>query len=239
MSSKKDFIFFEKYKNFINKLIVENLNISEYNNTNYEKTIESYIHPKKPDEIIRKKIIDGYIEIIDTYDSLKDSVIYLSNFFYKSTQITKSRYLSYHFENYLNELYILKNRLISYLNILKKIYLKSMITNVVDRKIDSLKTDIHKSFEMIDKVRGDHVHQKRFSDANIASLSALEIIIENDGNEEQEDVYNQKYNDVKEEMIIIAKSINKILEFFLHVYFKKILELITDNNDLLIHPDNK
>ena len=72
-------------------------------------------------------------EIMKSFHSLENIKIYIGSFPYKNNKIKKDDYLRYHLENYLNELYILKNRLIAYIDTLIKAYNKSQIKDNVNK----------------------------------------------------------------------------------------------------------
>ena len=60
----------------------------------------------------------------------------MGRFPYSNTRVSKTRYLVYHMENYLNEVYILEQRLKSYFTIVGRLYRK-----------DRRHQDIRKSIE--------------------------------------------------------------------------------------------
>ncbi len=64
-----------------------------------------------PSEIFFYKLYNGFSEIYDSYGCLLDIETYTGRFPYGRTRISKIRYLAYHMENHLHEIYILKERL--------------------------------------------------------------------------------------------------------------------------------
>jgi hypothetical protein len=123
-------------------------------------------------------IFRDYYEIFQSMENLKMISISLSQFtnkkIYKINKITKVRYLRYHFENYLSETYIFEKRIEKFLNnISKKLKLKNLSKE--NQKITSLKIFLKKSLKNIDKIRGNHVHDKRFSDKDLSRLESLEL----------------------------------------------------------------
>ena len=103
--------------------------------------------PSKKDIFIANKIFRPMSEILKAMESIKNIATYIRSFPHKKHGISPLSYLQYHVENYLNEIYILKNRLISYLNILEKSYSKSDRASEVSRIIKPLYTDISHAFE--------------------------------------------------------------------------------------------
>ena len=69
---------------------------------------------------IANKLFRPLKEIADTIEAIENIPIFAMTFPYKRQGISRAIYLKYHVENYLNELYLLKNRLISYLNLIDK-----------------------------------------------------------------------------------------------------------------------
>jgi hypothetical protein len=77
------------------------------------------------------KLYVGFKEIADSYYCLIDIETYIGRFPYGDTRISKTRHLVYHMENYINEVYILKERLTSYFTIIGRCQqLKSPVRQV-------------------------------------------------------------------------------------------------------------
>lgn len=92
---------------------------------------------------------------------------------YKTNNITNVKYLRYHVENYLSEIYIFYSRIKIFLRFIEKRCKKYNL-----RKLDvinKLLEMIDESFKKIVDVRGNHVHVKRFDDDTFDRLSLLDL----------------------------------------------------------------
>jgi hypothetical protein len=122
-------------------------------------------------------VFQGYYEIISSYDNLADIEVYLKRLPSRKSNISKTRYIKYHIGNYLNEVYILENRLVSYAT---KMLRSSQYLDEYERlkkyKAPLIK-GLHLSFKSINNLRGSHVHQYRFSDDDLDRASSWELII--------------------------------------------------------------
>ena len=67
-----------------------------------------------PKEKLLRKILSGFSEIEATFQVLNDIPFYIRRFPSQNTNVSKTRFLNYHVGNYLNENYILRERLRTY-----------------------------------------------------------------------------------------------------------------------------
>ena len=131
---------FEKYSEiFINraKKLLEDEDIE--NNPEYAEVFKNRIlglsGPKQlnrkqtPSEVFFSKLHDGFSEISDSYYCLLEIEIYIGRFPYRNTSISKTRHLAYHMENYLNEIYILRERLNNHFTTIGRLYRKDKKTS--------------------------------------------------------------------------------------------------------------
>src|SRR3989304_4480875 len=79
---------------------------------------------KSQHELFVRKIFYGFTEIQNCLDRIKQTAIFLKNYDackkITTKGITKSAYLIYHIEKYLEEMYVLKERLVVYLTGLER-----------------------------------------------------------------------------------------------------------------------
>ncbi len=202
----------------------------------YDDPIDYFTNPKDNNGRIRKKIRTGYLEIFESFEKLEDIIIYIRKFPYSGTKITKSKYINYHIVNYFSEIYLLKNRLISYIQTIRKIYLKSDRSQFVERRLSQLSEDISFLFEKISELRGEHVHKERFSDIDLAKLNSIELILHGESDKKLKDHYNLEYRRIRKEWLRIINLFNIKYNFILNFYFKSIQEVIGDENYNLIYP---
>ena len=180
---------FEKYSEiFINcakeLLVKEDLE----NNLEYPEAFKNNIlglsgpkHLKRkqtPSVIFFSNLYQGFREISDSYYCLLDIETYIGRFPYGNTKISKTRHLAYHMENYLNEVYILKERMNSYFTTIGRIYRNDERHQIILKSIKPLFTFVKNALKRIIDKRGVHVHRTRFIDEALDRLSSQEFFVD-------------------------------------------------------------
>ncbi len=191
----------KRYSDCIGKLInlwFEHLDLEEYRDLFAEvfsQTIISDDVTGVPDEVgetLKKAFLsqeyktisslsDGLSEIEYCLDTLSDTKIYLRRFPFSGTQITKTNHLRRSIEMYLEEIYLLKERLIGYIGEIKE---NQDIISALQKEdiflLDRAKTLSIESLKPITgygMIRGKHVHERRYTDTDIDRLIRLERLI--------------------------------------------------------------
>ncbi len=119
-------------------------------------------------------IFNRYVEIHESLSRLKLCIEFISN---KNgpKKISELDYIKYHYEYYLNELYIFKlrtNRLFDF--VVSKCRKKSL--HEQEKIVAITKKAINESLESMVKIRGAHVHDRRFSSSKMDQIHALSSI---------------------------------------------------------------
>jgi len=152
----------------------------------FGKDLEKEITPIAPltkREKFLGDIFKDYYEIFISLENMKMIAIFVRQYpnyrSYKAQRITKTKYLRYHIENYLNEIYIFEKRVEKFLNkLIKKLKSKNLRKEI--DKVEKLKDLLYKSLEKAKSIRGIHVHQFRFTDKKLEQLDSLELLTSND-----------------------------------------------------------
>jgi hypothetical protein len=117
---------FDKYREnllSIVRKIATNIAKSKENNKKFEESVINEIFFDKlttidqkfsPQDIFFGDLFYGFNEIFISFERLKDLEVYISRFPNTKTLIAKIDYLRFLIENYLNEMYLLKERLNKY-----------------------------------------------------------------------------------------------------------------------------
>jgi len=191
-------------------------------------------------EAIVYDLYRGLEEIEETHRHLKDIEIYIRRFPYGDTDISRVRHLGYHIGNFLGEVYILKERLIAYLNKIKKLHRADRRRLLVERRLEPIYQYVSNSLENIVAVRGGHVHDLRYVDEDIHKLTMFELILEGASGEEWEvyfeHSFDMDYQQVRRKWRGKIKQIDSDLSDLLDNYFKMLHFTIFDENDNLIYP---
>lgn len=135
------------------------------------------------DEVFIGKIFYGFLEIEHCFERLGQIDIFLKNYdsciTLKKKGITRSAYLTYHIEKYLEEMYILKERLSVFLKILERLYKNN--GSETKKQLITLAGRIEKSLAGIVTTRGAHIHRNRFTDEDIARLETYDFLLKAGG----------------------------------------------------------
>jgi len=218
-------------------------------NAFFDSKKPNYLNIKQSNKeiFLYNSLFDPYNEILYSYDTLKDIKYYCNNFPFQKENL-RIRYLRYNIENYLNEMYILKNRLESFPKKLERLY--KNCSKINNKKFKNFQLIFKDKFNKYDKIRGEHVHQYRYYDKDIKRLSLIENltpdileIIEINKNSntidgiEVKDIpykyYLDEYNKIKNKWIKRINNDLKIIKILLNFYFKGLRIIITENNKLI------
>ena len=170
------------------------------------------LKPSSKEESFRK-ILSGFTEIEATFQTLKDIPYYMGHFPPKHPSISKNRFLNYHIGTYLNENYILRERLRSYQKTITRMYkgdrrLAEMGDNV--KSVDALVS----GFDGIAKTRGRHVHQERYGDEDLERLYIYERMAKEEGDD------------------ALVSVVIRLYPLALRDYRKKWIKIISENNEI-------
>ena len=183
-------------------------------------------------------IAENMREISYIVNYLNDSKLYLysnpSPFI--KTKIPNARYLNYHIHNYLNNVYILKERITSFLRRIKK----SSEDIETKRVTDSFCAIIDEYFEKYGKIRNEHTHRVRYIDKDISRLETFEGAYSSSLFKGRKLIkkghVSMAYSEVKKSWLEFMKTSNISLINFVSQYFDFIMKLILDKNgSLKIH----
>lgn len=197
----------------------------------------------RPLEHLYEKFItdlwNEFHEIVKSYDNLKDIEIYIRRFPYRRLQIKPSRYLRYHIENYLHEIYILSERFNKFLTVLQRKYRKSLLDKEV-RDICKNLEQLRKIFlDDLVKVRAGHVHKNRYTDNGIERLEFIEMMTQRDPKTDTRfsELSKSIYREIRTEWVKIINGTNLIVLQFLDSSCKFLL-LLFDSEGNFMYPDN-
>ena len=201
-------------------------------------------HRISPHEFfIANKIFRPMSEIMYAIEAIENIAVYARSFPYKRQGISRIAYLKYHVENYLNELYLLKNRLIKYLKLIEKSYKKSNISEHVSHTIAPLYKVVSKTLKGYIEVRGSHVHENRYSDNDFDRLSTLELLSKgsdkNKFSETMTQLSNVAYSDIRKKWVDKINADFEGIQNLLDLYFEHLLIAISKNGDLIFPNDIK
>jgi hypothetical protein len=199
------------------------------------------INPRQfsPYENLFIKLFFGFIEIDKSKKNLQNALIYIRRFPFSKTRIERSTYLRYHYENYLNELYILNARMQKFLTIISRLYRHDPNGENITRITIEISHNFKEALSRLIEARGIHTHEERYSDSDFVQLNLFEIF-----KEEQIPGLNMNFlYDIVYRRIIRAKRdfirrTNKLIEKLLEIYFKRLFKLLFDKDEHLLIPQS-
>ncbi|MGE8165201.1 hypothetical protein ACQKRQ_34260 [Paraburkholderia sp. NPDC080076] len=117
-----------------------------------------------------ESIFRGFTEISYTIDNLRLAGHLVSTSPPRSKNISKNQYINFVIGAYLQEMYILQQRLDAYGKKVSRLY--------GFRDLPKLVNDlVYKPLENIINIRGNHVHRERYSDAELRRISDLDLFL--------------------------------------------------------------
>lgn len=201
------------------------------------KPIKHINSPKE--DFIANKLFRPMWEILLSMQSIENIRIYAKRFPYKRQNVSRYSYLRYHIENYLNEVYLLHNRLKAYLALIEKAYKKSSFSNNVLTITEPLKTVVEISLENLLNMRGYHVHEYRYTDKELDRLSTLELFSEssNEFGPLINVFYIRAYKDIRKAWVVRINNDIDAISTLLEYYFHRLMLAISKDGKILF-PDH-
>jgi hypothetical protein len=178
-------------------------------------------------------------EILTTLDTMKDIEFYVGRFPYSKAKIAKHRHLQFHIEAFLQEIYILQQRLIQFLTFIARQHrrdprlpqIQAACKVLNDFVIDAMKKGI--------AIRGSHVHKWRLSDTQIDRLHGINLHTMMPNKEIKkafEAYYESEYRKIRKQWRKwIASGIAEARNL-VDAYFDEVFKLMFDDKGKLIYP---
>lgn len=183
------------------------------------------------------KIFCGFMEIYKSLETLNDIAFYINRFPFHQTRITRERYLQFHVESYVSEVYILRERLTPYITLIERQYRRDSRLSGVQARCTALTEAITQSLQGIVDVRGHHVHRVRFSDNDIDRLSTFTLLSQGSDGELSsfmKESYHYEHRRVKKKWCDRAKANNKAIRELLDIFFDSLFPVVFDEDTLLL-----
>ncbi len=111
---------------------------NEYLSPFVQEKLETGEIKGNPDHTVYRKIFYGYSEILNARDALKLSQSLISVAPPRSVKVNKDEYLIYNINSFLNDIYILKERLNTYATWIKRLYRNNLKKKKIEESIDPL-----------------------------------------------------------------------------------------------------
>lgn len=186
------------------------------------------------DERFFTKIWQGFLEISGSLKTLQDVEVYIRRFPYSKTSITRHRYLRYHIESHFNEIYILRERLKTFLTIIERLYRKDPRHSNILRVTQAMAKLVTDMLEGVTTTRSSHIHQSRFQSEDLNRLESLDLLTSVGINEVSDHLrlyYDNEYRSIRRSWRMTLKSNNEAIIKLLNIYFKRLLPIIFNESE--------
>lgn len=180
-------------------------------------------------------IFNGFTEISNSLDTLK----LIEKFIKINPPVTDgincSNYLTYHVHNYLQEMFILKERLKAYSAKIQRKYSKAKDERALKKTIETLMKIITEALNSItghDGARNLHVHSEKFKDNELNWLSSS-TFCEN-FHDEFKIESKIAYETARSKWMKTVENNNKDLNKLIDIYFNTIYTIISVDDKVLL-----
>lgn len=192
----------------------------------------------KPEDRAPILLFYSVFEIDISIQNLLDAEIYIRRFPYSNTRVTKIRHLRYIIINHLNEVYVLKQRLKAFLQLIEELYANGPRRKAVRKVTQPLFQYISMAFNDIVTVRSSHVHKEQFTDNQLRKLEILDLVTKDDNQPETQlnwsGFFGWRYREIRKQKEKQVQTINESIEKVLDIFFSKLYPVVFDENGNVI-----
>lgn len=183
-------------------------------------------------------IFNGYSEISDSLKTLQLIEKFIKINPPKEDGINHSNYLTYHVHNYLQEMYILKERLTTYSTKIQRSYSKVIDNKILKSTIESLMKIILDALNGITGTHGarnKHVHGEKFKDEELNWLSSTTFL--SGFHDEFRIKSEHAYIKAKSKWSTTVESNNQELNKLIDIFFNTIYAVISVDDKIVLPED--
>ncbi|WP_185234965.1 hypothetical protein [Teredinibacter franksiae] len=174
----------------------------------------------------------NFYDIMETYEALELSGVLLSVKGPRSNKVSEDKYCRYVINTYLQDMYILKERLNSYATKIKRIHNNLGRNQIVDLLVEPVFDVIKSSFQGIVDTRGGHVHQRRYTDDILDDASLFSSTAKSDP--KFSPVSKVSLELLKEEWGERINKNNAKVKELLNYYFACLYGVIQENQKVIV-----
>lgn len=189
---------------------------------------------------ISNKLFKPFSEIFSNLEALENIGIYVRSFPYKRQGISQVDYLKYHVENYLNEIYILKNRLIAFLTLIERAYRKCERSDQIHAILRPIYELVSTALDGYINVRGAHVHENRYSDSDFDRLGTLNLLSKSGDDEVSrlfKGLFSECYRTTRRKWVGKIRRDIRAIEQLLEIYCTALVDSVIKDGKV-VFPSN-
>jgi hypothetical protein len=185
------------------------------------------------------KLSWAFREIVASADTLKDVQFYIGRFPYRKAPISRHRYLQFHVEVFLNEIYILEIRLLNCLAMLGRQYRTDPRLPTIQNLCIQLRELVTIALKKLVGWRGSHVHQYRHCDAHIDRLESIHLYSLHPHRQIRRALqayYQKEYSKTRRTLREWITSANKSVAQLLDIFFDGVHAITFNKNGTIRYP---
>ena len=196
---------------------------------------------RTPRELYFGRIFKAFMEIMSCLETLDDIEFYVGHFPFASTRISRDRYLQFHVEAYFAELYMLQQRLDTYVVLLERQFRKDNRFATVRDRCKHLPSLVRKALENQLRLRHGHVHESRFRDIGIERIKTMGLLMLSE-DERMSGImriyYRLEHAKVRKKWKKTLADNNKYVRRILNVFFAHFFPVVFEADGSLVYPSN-
>jgi hypothetical protein len=178
-------------------------------------------------------------EIQTTLDTMRDIEFYMGRFPYSEEKVAKHRHLIFHVQAFLNELYILQQRLLGFLKFIERQHRKDTRLDNIKVVCEALRGFVTESMKKGVAIRGSHVHEWRLSDNDHDRLIGISLYTKMPNEEIQEAFaayYDSEYKKIRRRRREWVASGIGVSRELVDAFFDKLFKLVFDDKGSMVYP---
>jgi hypothetical protein len=173
-----------------------------------------------------REMFTGASELHTALHQLDMIVLYARTFPYRSKKISKAGHLRYHYEAWVQEVALVRSRLLAYLKLIERLFKQDDRGPQIKKAVSVFRTQANSLFSWFVNARNGHVHEVRLSDPQLAELSGYELIVS--VGRAPAGGFMREYQRVKREKIEVMRCWNKSIRREVDTYIQLLVPQITD-----------
>jgi hypothetical protein len=178
-------------------------------------------------------------EIQTTLDTMRDIEFYMGRFPYSEAKVARHRHLIFHVQAFLNELYILQQRLLRLLLFIERNHRRDARLDHIKIVCEVLRNFVSESMKKGIAIRGSHVHEWRLSDNDHDRLIAISLYTKMPNTEIRDaftTYYDSEYKKIRRQRREWVASGIGVSQELVDAYFDELFKLVFDGKGRLVYP---
>jgi hypothetical protein len=178
-------------------------------------------------------------DIQTTLDTMRDIEFYMGRFPYSEDKIAKHRHLIFHVQAFVNELYILQERLLGFLKFIERQHRKDPRLDNIKVACEVLNDFVIESMKKGVAIRGSHVHQWRLSDNDHDRLIGIDLYTKMPNEKIQEGFkryYDSEYKKIRRRRREWVASGIGVARELVDAFFDELFKFVFDDKGAMVYP---